>query len=341
MSDDADPSDAKAPSDALVFFGATGDLAYKKIFPALQAMARRGRLELPVVGVAKSGWTLRPAGRARRAPASRSTAALDAARVREAGRAARATSTATTATRPPSRALESKLGARRAPAPLPGHPAEHVPDGDRAAARGRPAPTRRARRRREAVRPRSRLGARAQRDPAPRLPRGRRSSASITTSARRRCRTSSTSASPTRSSSRSGTGTTSRTCRSRWPRASASRGAASSTRRPASSATSSRTTSCRSSATSRWRRRRATLRRGHPRRAGEGAAQRTAARRRRHGPRAVSRLSRRAGRGEGLVHGDLRRPAPVRRLLALAGRPVLRARRQVPGRDAAPRSPSS
>ena len=45
-------------ADALVFFGATGDLAYKKIFPALQAMARRGVLDFPVVGVAKSGWTL-------------------------------------------------------------------------------------------------------------------------------------------------------------------------------------------------------------------------------------------------------------------------------------------
>jgi glucose-6-phosphate 1-dehydrogenase len=44
-------------SDALVFFGASGDLAYKKIFPALQAMARRGRLDFPVVGVARSGWT--------------------------------------------------------------------------------------------------------------------------------------------------------------------------------------------------------------------------------------------------------------------------------------------
>jgi glucose-6-phosphate 1-dehydrogenase len=44
-------------SDALVFFGATGDLAYKKIFPALQATARRGKLDFPVVGVAKSGWT--------------------------------------------------------------------------------------------------------------------------------------------------------------------------------------------------------------------------------------------------------------------------------------------
>ena len=45
-------------SDALVFFGATGDLAYKKIFPALHAMARRGHLEFPVIGVAKSGWNL-------------------------------------------------------------------------------------------------------------------------------------------------------------------------------------------------------------------------------------------------------------------------------------------
>ncbi|HYL85476.1 MAG TPA: glucose-6-phosphate dehydrogenase [Candidatus Angelobacter sp.] len=45
-------------SDALVFFGATGDLAYKKIFPALQAMIRRGHLDVPVIGVAKAGWNL-------------------------------------------------------------------------------------------------------------------------------------------------------------------------------------------------------------------------------------------------------------------------------------------
>jgi glucose-6-phosphate 1-dehydrogenase len=45
-------------SDALVFFGATGDLAYKKIFPSLQAMAKRGHLNVPVVGVAKAGWNL-------------------------------------------------------------------------------------------------------------------------------------------------------------------------------------------------------------------------------------------------------------------------------------------
>ena len=45
-------------SDALVFFGASGDLVYKKIFPALHAMARRGRLDVPVIGVARSEWTL-------------------------------------------------------------------------------------------------------------------------------------------------------------------------------------------------------------------------------------------------------------------------------------------
>ena len=45
-------------SDALVFFGATGDLAYKKIFPALQAMVKRGQLNVPVIGVAKAGWNL-------------------------------------------------------------------------------------------------------------------------------------------------------------------------------------------------------------------------------------------------------------------------------------------
>ena len=43
--------ESKPPSDALVFFGATGDLAYKKIFPALQSLTRRGRLNVPVIGV--------------------------------------------------------------------------------------------------------------------------------------------------------------------------------------------------------------------------------------------------------------------------------------------------
>jgi glucose-6-phosphate 1-dehydrogenase len=51
---DTHPTDR---ADALVFFGATGDLAYKKIFPALQNMAQRGTLDLPVIGVARAGWT--------------------------------------------------------------------------------------------------------------------------------------------------------------------------------------------------------------------------------------------------------------------------------------------
>ncbi len=45
------------PSDALVFFGATGDLAYKQIFPALQALVRRGALAVPIIGVARSNRT--------------------------------------------------------------------------------------------------------------------------------------------------------------------------------------------------------------------------------------------------------------------------------------------
>jgi glucose-6-phosphate 1-dehydrogenase len=49
---------AAVRSDVLVFFGATGDLAYKKIFPALQSLVKRGRLNVPVIGVAKSNWNV-------------------------------------------------------------------------------------------------------------------------------------------------------------------------------------------------------------------------------------------------------------------------------------------
>lgn len=45
------------PADALVIFGVTGDLAHKMIFPALYAMAKRGVLNMPVVGVASSKWS--------------------------------------------------------------------------------------------------------------------------------------------------------------------------------------------------------------------------------------------------------------------------------------------
>src|ERR1700694_64252 len=45
-------------SDAFVFFGATGDLAYKQIFPALQALIRAGQLDMPIIGMARADWTL-------------------------------------------------------------------------------------------------------------------------------------------------------------------------------------------------------------------------------------------------------------------------------------------
>ena len=49
---------SESHSDALVFFGATGDLAYKKIFPSLQAMLKRDHLDVPVIGVARAGCNL-------------------------------------------------------------------------------------------------------------------------------------------------------------------------------------------------------------------------------------------------------------------------------------------
>ena len=45
-------------SDAIVFFGATGDLAYKQIFPSLQGLVRDEGLDVPIIGVAKAGWSL-------------------------------------------------------------------------------------------------------------------------------------------------------------------------------------------------------------------------------------------------------------------------------------------
>ena len=51
------PSEDTAPCDALVLFGAMGDLAHKKIFPALYHMVRRGHLDVPVIGIARAGRT--------------------------------------------------------------------------------------------------------------------------------------------------------------------------------------------------------------------------------------------------------------------------------------------
>jgi len=51
-------AESKIESDAFVFFGATGDLAYKKIFPALYAMVQRGGFHIPIIGMARAGWSL-------------------------------------------------------------------------------------------------------------------------------------------------------------------------------------------------------------------------------------------------------------------------------------------
>src|ERR1700754_305837 len=53
-----DQSPHAARSDAIVFFGATGDLAYKQIFPALLGLVRDEGLNVPIIGVAKAGWNL-------------------------------------------------------------------------------------------------------------------------------------------------------------------------------------------------------------------------------------------------------------------------------------------
>src|ERR1700753_3580533 len=52
------PNMSNGMSDAFVFLGATGDLAYKQIFPALQGLIRDEGFNLPIIGVAKAGWTL-------------------------------------------------------------------------------------------------------------------------------------------------------------------------------------------------------------------------------------------------------------------------------------------
>lgn len=53
-----EPSVPDNSSDVLVFFGATGDLAYKKVFPSLAALIKRGELNVPIIAVAKAGWNL-------------------------------------------------------------------------------------------------------------------------------------------------------------------------------------------------------------------------------------------------------------------------------------------
>ena len=217
----------------------SGDLARKKIFPALYAMVKKGDARRPgdrrgVVAVDGR----RPAhARARQHHASTAAASTTKTRSRSSPSCC-ATSTATTTTRRRTTSCKKALGDCEASGALPRHPAEHVRDGRRGA-RVVGLREERARDRREAVRARPRVGPGAQ----PRAPLGVPRAGHLPDRplprARRRSRTSSTSGSPTRSSSRSGTATTCARCRSRWPRTSACRAAASSTKRSARCATSS------------------------------------------------------------------------------------------------------
>ena len=145
-------------SDALVFFGATGDLAFKKIFPALQAMVKRGELDVPVIGVAKAGWNLDQL-RARARDSVEKYGGLDRDAFDKLSGLLRYVDgdyqDAATFT-----ALRSALGARRAPGALPGDPSPALRT--RRGATGAIRMCERvARRRRETLRPGPRVGARA------------------------------------------------------------------------------------------------------------------------------------------------------------------------------------
>ena len=78
---------SKVESDAFVFFGATGDLAYKKIFPALYAMVRRGGFHIPIIGMARAGWNLDKL-KERARDSMKQSGDYDARLLREIGRAA-------------------------------------------------------------------------------------------------------------------------------------------------------------------------------------------------------------------------------------------------------------
>ena len=206
-------------------------------------MVKRGHLNVPVIGVAKAGWNLEQLQSARTRTAWRPTAAASTRRIRQALVAAplrRRRLPRPGDVRSAASCARARQSGRCTISPFrrvcsrPWSSSSAAP-----AAREAAASWRRSRSATISL-PRRRSTARSW----PCSP-SRPSSASITTSAKSRCRTCSTSASATRSSSRSGTATTSTACRSPWPRASESRAAEASTTRRARSATSSRTTCCR------------------------------------------------------------------------------------------------
>ena len=228
-----------AHSDAFVFFGATGDLAYKMIFPALQALIRRGRLDDAHHRCRQVGLGARAAPRAGAGQPARARGA-STSRPSRSSSSDCATSTVTTTTPRRSRRFAPPRGRRPTRSTIWPFPRACSASWSRTSAA--PGCDRGARVIVEKPFGRDLASAPPQRDRCTPSSTSRRSFASTTISARKPCRTSWSSASPTPSSSRSGTGTTSRACRSPWPRPSASRGAAASTTRSAPSATSCRTT---------------------------------------------------------------------------------------------------
>ena len=230
---------APTDADALVFFGATGDLAYKKIFPSLQAMVKRGHLNVPVIGVAKAGWDIEQF-RERARDSLDKHGGLDPAAFAKLLALLRYVDgdygdAATFA------ALRQALG----PAQRPTHylaipPALFASVVEQLATAGC---TQGARVIVEKPFGHDQASARGAERRAAAAPSTKRtSSASTITWARRRCTTCCTSALPTVSSNPSGTATTSKACRSPWPRTSACRAAAPSTTPPARCATWCRTT---------------------------------------------------------------------------------------------------
>ena len=114
-------------SDALVFFGATGDLAYKKIFPALQAMVKRGHLDVPVIGVAvKSGLEILTSFAIGRETALKNMAAWTP---RPSRNWPRSCTMLTGTTLMPRRPRSAKNSERAAPCPLPRNPARLIWNG--------------------------------------------------------------------------------------------------------------------------------------------------------------------------------------------------------------------
>jgi glucose-6-phosphate 1-dehydrogenase len=228
-------------SDAFVFFGATGDLAYKKIFPALQAMAKRGHLDVPIIGVAKSGWTL-DQFRARARDSVERHGGLDPAAFAKLFSLLHYVDgdyhDGTTF-----RAIREQLGSAASPAYYLAIPPTLFPlVVDQLRQSGC---TNGARVIVEKPFGRDRGSAQALNRTLFGCFDERTISVSTITSASGPCITCSSSGSPTPSWSRSGTETVWRACRSRWPKTSASRDAARSTRRPAPFATSFRIISSR------------------------------------------------------------------------------------------------